>query len=73
MQVVKYARTQNRSVVGIMTQFAYLAETHRVYDKPNELIALSLELARTPCSPLYKGSVSPEGALKELTSGGAVA
>jgi hypothetical protein len=57
-----------------MTQFAYLAEAYRAYDKPNELIALSLKLARTPCSPLYKGPASPEGALKELTrDGGAVA
>jgi hypothetical protein len=68
MQVVKYARTQNRSVVGIMTQFVYLAEAYRAYDEPNDLIALSLKLARTPCSPLYKGPVSPERALKELAS-----
>ncbi|AET95045.1 hypothetical protein BYI23_D015350 (plasmid) [Burkholderia sp. YI23] len=67
MQVVKYARTQNRSVVGIMTQFAYLAEAYRAFHKTNELIALSLKLARTPCSPLYKGAVFPDRALKELT------
>ncbi|SAL86300.1 hypothetical protein AWB74_07642 [Caballeronia arvi] len=68
MQVVNYAKTQNRSVIGIMTQFAYLAEQYRAYDKTNELIALSLKLAHTPCSPLYKGPVFPERALKELTS-----
>jgi len=68
MQVVKYAKTQNRSVVGIMTQFAYLAEGYRAYDKMNDLIALSLKLAHTPCSPLYKGPVFPDRALKELTS-----
>jgi hypothetical protein len=66
MQVVKYARTQNRSVVGIMTQFAYLAEGYRAYDKMNDLTALSLKLAHTPCSPLYKGPVFPDRALKEL-------
>jgi len=70
MQIVKYARTQNRSVVGIMTQFAYLAEGYRTYDKMNELIALSLKLAHTPCSPLYKGPVFPDKALQELTSDG---
>ncbi|MFC5428385.1 DUF6933 domain-containing protein [Paraburkholderia denitrificans] len=73
MQVVKYAKTQNRSVVGIMTEFTHLAEAYRGHDKPNELIELSLELARTPCSPLYKGPVSPERALKELASGGGAA
>jgi hypothetical protein len=70
MQVVKYAKTQNRSVVGIMTEFAHLAEAYRAHDKPNELIELSLELARTPCSPLYKGPVSPARALKALTNDG---
>ncbi|TCG03556.1 hypothetical protein BZM27_47535 [Paraburkholderia steynii] len=68
MQVVKYARTQNRSVVGIMTQFAYLAQGYRGDDKMTDLIELSLKLAHTPCSPLYKGPVFPDRALKELTS-----
>jgi hypothetical protein len=68
MQVVKYAKTQNRSVVGIMTEFACLAEAYRAHDEPNKLIELSLKLARTPCSPLYKGPVSPERALKALTN-----
>ncbi len=67
MQVFRYARTQNRSVVGIMTQFAYLAEGRRAYDQVNELSALSLKLARTPCSPLGKGPLFPDKALKELT------
>ncbi|WP_254699731.1 DUF6933 domain-containing protein [Trinickia violacea] len=73
MQVVKYGKTQSRSVVGIMTEFARLAEGYRVHDKPTELVELSLKLARTPCSPLYKGPVSPERALKELTNHGAAA
>ena len=74
MQVVKYAKTQNRSVVGIMTEFAHLAEAYRAHDNPNELIELSLKLARTPCSPLYKGAVFPDRALKELTGdSGAIA
>lgn len=68
MQVVKYAKTQNRSVVGIMMEFTHLAQAYRADDQPNELIELSLKLARTPCSPLYKGPVSPERALKELTN-----
>ena len=74
MQVVKYAKTQNRSVVGIMTAFAHLAEAYRAHDEPTELIALSLKLARTPCSPLYKGAVFPDRALKDLTGdSGAIA
>ncbi|WP_069265517.1 DUF6933 domain-containing protein [Paraburkholderia nodosa] len=73
MQVVKYTKTQNRSVVGIMTEFARLAEAYRADDKPTELIELSLKLACTPCSPLYKGPVSPERALKALTNDGGAA
>lgn len=74
MQVVKCAKTPNRSVVGIMTEFAYLAEAYRNHDKPNDLIELSLKLARWPFSPLYKGPVSSERALKASTNdGGAVA
>ncbi|WP_254606551.1 DUF6933 domain-containing protein [Burkholderia contaminans] len=70
MQVVKYAKTQNRSVVGIMTEFTHLAEAYRAHDEPTELIALSLKLARTPCSPLYKGPISPERALETLMNDG---
>ncbi|HKR43543.1 MAG TPA: hypothetical protein VJU59_28330 [Paraburkholderia sp.] len=70
MQVVKYTKTQNRSVVGIMTQFAYLAEAYCADDEMKDLIALSLKLARTPCSPLYKGPVSPDKALADMASAG---
>jgi hypothetical protein len=69
MQLVTYARTRNRSVVGIMTQFAFLADAYRAQDEMNELISLSIKLAHTPCSPLYKGPVSPDKALNELASG----
>lgn len=42
--------TANRSVVGIMNEFTFLAKTHRRPD----LLDLSLQLATTPCSPLYR-------------------
>ena len=73
MHGVKYTKTQNRSVVGIMTEFAHLAEAYRARDKPNALIELSLKLAHRPCSPLYQGPVSPERALKEFAGGGGAA
>jgi hypothetical protein len=68
MQVVKYAKTQNRSVVGIMTEFAYLAKGYRAYEKMRDLMALSLKLAHTPCSPLYKGPVFPDRTLKAIVN-----
>lgn len=53
------AKTANRSVVGIMNEFLFLAGVHRAEDDL-DLRTLSLELARTPCSPLYKRHVSPD-------------
>lgn len=66
MNDVQYAKTSNRSVVGIMNQFSYLAEGYREYLETNDLLALSIRLSETPCSPLYKGSVTPANELKEL-------
>jgi hypothetical protein len=31
-----------------------------------ELLALSLKLSETPCSPLYKTAISPDKALQRL-------
>jgi hypothetical protein len=62
-----YARTENRSVVGIMNEFSYLARVHRD-DYADDLLALSVVLSRTPCSPLYKRHVSPD---RELAAFGA--
>lgn len=70
MQEVRYAKTENRSVVGIMTQFSYLAEGYRDCDEMSDLVGLSLKLARMPCSPLYKGPVFPDKALRELVGAG---
>lgn len=66
MNEVQYAKTSNRSVVGIMNQFSYLAEGYREYLETKDLLALSLRLSETPCSPLYKGAVSPDRELKRL-------
>ncbi len=66
MNEVRYAKTSNRSVVGIMNQFSYLAEGYREYLETKDLLALSLRLSETPCSPLYKRAVSPDRELKRL-------
>jgi hypothetical protein len=63
MGEVQYAKTSNRSVLGIMNQFSYLAEGYRDYLETNDLLELSLKLANTPCSPLYKRETFPD---KEL-------
>jgi hypothetical protein len=63
MGQVQYTKTSNRSVLGIMNQFSYLAEGYRDYLETGDLLELSLKLANTPCSPLYKRETFPD---KEL-------
>lgn len=62
----RLTKTQSRSVLGIMNEYTYLAEVHRARaDDPN-FVELSLRLAKTPCSPLYGGHVSPDRALAAI-------
>ena len=72
MNEVVYAKTANRSVLGVMNEFAYLAEGYRDQGGSIDPVALSLKLAGTPCGPLYKGAVFPDKALRELVHGGAI-
>jgi len=62
----RYAKTANRSVVGIMNEFTFLAEVHRANRGINDLNALAVKLSRTPCSPLYKRHTSPDRELAAL-------
>ena len=75
MDQVRYAKTANRSVVGILNEFVKQAEfwlAAYAYEKgdDDDLLAISAKLAETPCSPLYKGPVSPDKALHELVKAG---
>ena len=51
--------TANRSIVGSMTEFAYLADAYRAEGDPN-LVEVSLRLSTVPCGPLYSRHVSPD-------------
>lgn len=66
MNEVQYAKTANRSVVGIMHEFSFLAEGYRDHLNTKDLLTLSLKLSETPCSPLYKTAISPDRALQSL-------
>ena len=70
----RLAKTVNRSLLGSMNEFAFLAETHRTKDADIDLLGLSVTLSRTPCSPLYSRHVSPDrevaALLGEQTTGG---
>ena len=67
MGKARWAKTANRSVVGSMTDFAFLADHQRRLDgHPKDLVTLSVRLAHTPCSPLYKRHISPDQELAAL-------
>ncbi|GAA1309244.1 DUF6933 domain-containing protein [Saccharothrix xinjiangensis] len=60
MQTTQLGVTANRSVVGVMTDFARLAQIHHDDDPTVDLVALAVRLAATPCSPLYRRNISPD-------------
>jgi hypothetical protein len=62
----RLAKTANRSVVGIMNEFTFLAEAYRGDTPVPDLLALAMRLAATPCGPLYGKHVSPDRELGAL-------
>ena len=66
MAEARLAKTSNRSVVGIMNEFTYLANAHSETDNHLDLLDVSLRLAETPCGPLYRGHISPDRELAAL-------
>ncbi len=60
---LQLAKTNNRSLLGSMNEFAYLADVYRHSADVVDLIALSLRLSETPCSPLYKRHITPHDEL----------
>lgn len=64
------AKTNSRSVVGVMNEFVHLADVRRgVITGPADLLPLSLELAATPCGPLYGSYGSPDRAVVAALAG----
>ena len=66
MSRYRLAKTANRSVVGVMNEFSYLADVHRSGTLAPDLHELSMRLATTPCGPLYSRHGSPDRELKAL-------
>ena len=64
MTEVAMGKTANRSVVGTMNEFSFLAEGYREYLETSDLVTLSMRLANTPCSPIKYNS--PARLLKDL-------
>ena len=72
MREMAYVRTVNRSVLGVMNQFVFLADGYREQRGLIDPLEFSLKLAGTPCGPLYKGAVFPDKAVRELVKGGSL-
>ena len=64
MSEVSMAKTSNRSVIGTMNEFAFLAEAYREDMDTLDLVALSMRLADTPCGAIKHNS--PERLIKEI-------
>ena len=61
------AKTANRSVLGTMNEFAFLADGYRDLMEEPDLQTLTIRLTDTPCSPLKYSS--PAQALREIVAG----
>lgn len=68
MDEAVYAKTVNRSVVGSMNDFVFLAGVHREHGEAEDLVRLSVRLASTPCGPLFKRHGAPDRELGALVS-----
>lgn len=64
----RWAKTANRSVVGIMNEFGFLAEVDREHERSKDLVSMAVRLAATPCSPLYKRHSFPDRELAALVA-----
>jgi hypothetical protein len=64
----RWARTANRSVVGVMNEFTSVAELDLDHDRSQSLTELAVRLAGTPCGPLYKSHTFPDQELAALVA-----
>ena len=63
----RLAATANRSVVGVMNEFAHLADLDRAEN--HDLLRLSMRLATTPCGPFFQRHISPDRELAAFFAG----
>ncbi len=66
MTDVRFAKTANRSVLGMVNEFSFLADGYRDCLETQDLLTLSMKLADTPCGPLRKGTVFPDRAVNAV-------
>jgi hypothetical protein len=62
-------RTNSRSVLGSMNDFAFQCDVYRHGPNSADLLTLSRQLAHTPCSPLYSRTGFPDLELARIVNG----
>ena len=62
----RVTKTANRSVIGTMNDFTFLADTYGRGESMEDLVRLSLKLAGTPCGPLMARSGYPDQEVRAL-------
>jgi hypothetical protein len=67
-----YCKSTNRSIIGIQNMFTYLLEGYQSIHYANDWYELSMMMADTPCGPLYKSTITPGNALRELALSGQI-
>lgn len=55
----QWTKTANRSVIGVMNEFGFLANQWR-QPRDSDPVEVALWLAETPCGPLYRRQGSPD-------------
>ena len=68
MSEASYAKTATRSVVGSMNDFAFMADVARAHGQGDDLVALSVDFADTPCGPLRKGHGFPDREVEAIVA-----
>jgi hypothetical protein len=69
---VVYCKSTNRSIIGILNMFTYHLESYQSIHYANDWYVLSMMMADTPCGPLYKSTITPGNALRELALSGQI-
>lgn len=64
----QWAKTSNRSVVGMLNEFGFLAEVDRSQERSEDLVSLAVRLVGTPCGPLYRRHSFPDRELAALVA-----
>jgi hypothetical protein len=64
----RWAKTSNRSLIGMLKEFGFLAEVDRSDGRSADLVSMAVRLAGTPCGPLYKRHSFPDRELAALVA-----